>query len=80
MATNLASAANTKATASSGLATERARQRVSLQLVRTQSERRVVSFFALDASVRMVGEADSEDEARSLCREMRWEFIALCED
>jgi hypothetical protein len=38
-----------------------------------------VQFFALDGSVRIVIEADSEDDARYLCREMRFEFIGLCE-
>ena len=37
-----------------------------------------VRFCALDGSVRVVIEADSEDDARYLCREMRWEFIGLC--
>jgi hypothetical protein len=37
-----------------------------------------VRFCALDGPVRVVIEADSEDDARYLCREMRWEFIGLC--
>jgi hypothetical protein len=37
-----------------------------------------VRFCALDGAVRVVIEADSEDDARHLCREMRWEFIGLC--
>ncbi len=38
-----------------------------------------VRFCALDGSIRVVVEADSEDDARYLCREMRWEFIGLCD-
>jgi hypothetical protein len=38
-----------------------------------------VSFYALDRSVCVVIEADSEDEARFLCRETRLEFICLCD-
>ena len=37
-----------------------------------------VRFCALDRPVRVVIEADSEDDARYLCWEMRWEFIGLC--
>ena len=37
-----------------------------------------VRFCALDGPVRVVIEADNEDDARYLCREMRWEFIGLC--
>jgi len=37
-----------------------------------------VRFCALDGSVRIVVDADSEDDARYLCREMHWEFIGLC--
>ncbi|MGA7456916.1 MAG: hypothetical protein WBW51_06270 [Methyloceanibacter sp.] len=38
-----------------------------------------VRFCALDGPVRVVVEADSEDDALYLCREMRWEFIGLCD-
>jgi hypothetical protein len=38
-----------------------------------------VRFCALDGTVRVVIEADSEDDARYLCREMAFEFIGLCE-
>ena len=37
-------------------------------------------FYALDRSVCVVIEADSEDDARCICRETRLEFICLCED
>jgi hypothetical protein len=36
-------------------------------------------FYALDQSVCVVIEADSEDDARYLCRETRLEFICLCD-
>ena len=38
-----------------------------------------VRFCALDGAVRVVIEADHEDDARHLCREMQWEFIGLCD-
>ena len=38
-----------------------------------------VRFYALDASVCVTIEADSEDDARYLCQEMRWDFICLCD-
>jgi hypothetical protein len=39
-----------------------------------------VRFFALDASLRVEVEADSEDDARCICDEMRWEFLGVCDD
>jgi hypothetical protein len=38
-----------------------------------------VQFCALDGTVRVVIEADSEDDARYLCRDMAFEFIGLCD-
>jgi hypothetical protein len=38
-----------------------------------------VRFCALDGTLRVVIEADSEDDARMLCRELRLEFIGLCD-
>ena len=46
--------------------------------VRRPRPRRAVRFCALDGPVRVVIEADNEDDARYLCWEMRWEFIGLC--
>jgi hypothetical protein len=37
-----------------------------------------VRFFALDGTIRVVIEADGEDDARCLCRDMGYEFIGLC--
>ena len=54
-------------------------QSVGVVRVRKQSAPAGVRFFALDRSMRVVVEADSEDDARYLCREMRWEFICLCD-
>ncbi len=38
-----------------------------------------VRFLALDGTMRVVIEADSEDDARCLCRDMAFEFIGLCD-
>jgi hypothetical protein len=38
-----------------------------------------VRFCALDGPLRVVIEADSEFEARCLCREMGFEFIGFCD-
>ena len=38
-----------------------------------------VRFCALDGTLRVVIEADSEDDARYLCRDMGFEFIGLCD-
>jgi hypothetical protein len=38
-----------------------------------------VRFCALDGTVRVVIEADSEDDARCLCRDLAFEFIGLCD-
>ncbi len=54
-------------------------QSVGVVRVRKQRVPARVSFLALDATVRVVVEADSEDDARYLCREMKWEFICLCD-
>jgi hypothetical protein len=79
MATNLARANPITSRESPGPAPEKTRRRVSLAVVRIKSQRQTVRFFALDASVRVAVEADSEDEARDLCRAMQWDFIGLCE-
>jgi hypothetical protein len=42
--------------------------------------RTLVRFFALDGAMRVVVEADNEDDARYLCREMRWDFICFCDN
>jgi hypothetical protein len=46
---------------------------------RRQRQKSVVRFFALEGAMRVVIEADSEDDARYLCREMSWDFICLCD-
>jgi hypothetical protein len=38
-----------------------------------------VRFCALDGPVQVVIEADHEDDARHLCREMGFAFIRLCD-
>jgi hypothetical protein len=57
----------------------RARLAVGVVRVRRRRTPSRVRFYALDGPVRVIIEADSEDDARYLCREMRWEFIGLCD-
>lgn len=38
-----------------------------------------VRFYALDGTLCVLIEADSEDDARTLCRDVRLEFLAFCE-
>lgn len=54
---------------------------LSIGVVRVRRHRAParVRFCALDGAVRVVIEADSEDDARYLCQEMLWDFIRLCE-
>ena len=47
---------------------------------RKSRKQSVVRFFALEGAMRVVIEADNEDDARYLCREMRWDFICLCDN
>jgi hypothetical protein len=37
-----------------------------------------IRFYALDGTLCVQIEADSEEEARYLCRELRFDFIGLC--
>lgn len=55
---------------------------VALAIMRRRQSRQPsrVRFFALDGAMRVVIEADSEDDARYLCRDQRWDFICLCDD
>ena len=41
---------------------------------------RQVQFYALDGTFCMLLDAESEAEARDLCRELQMEFISLCTD
>jgi hypothetical protein len=43
-------------------------------------EIRFPRFHVFDGSSRIVIEAQSEDDALYLCREMGWELICACED
>jgi hypothetical protein len=56
-----------------------ATEHLSVGIVRVRERRRParVRFCALDGPVRVVIEADSEHDARCLCREMAFEFICL---
>jgi hypothetical protein len=58
------------------IATERS---LGVVRVRRRQAPARVRFFALEQSMCVQIEADSEDDARILCREMRFEFIALCD-
>lgn len=61
-------------------ATERMHAHVTVGVARSR-ERRArsrVLFCALDGPVRVFIEADSEEDARCLCREMAFEFICFC--
>jgi len=61
------------------IATERFRTHVAVG-VTSRRQRRTTShilFCALDGPVRVLIEADGEDDARCLCHEMDFEFICL---
>ncbi|MGH6867100.1 MAG: hypothetical protein ACREDO_13280 [Methyloceanibacter sp.] len=53
---------------------------VGVVSVRARRGQAPLRFCALDGTIRVVIEADSEDDARCLCREMRFEFICLCDE
>ena len=66
------------------IAAERMQAHVAVGVVKVLSRRLSacpsrVRFCALDGTVRVVIEADSEDDARYLCRDMAFEFIGLCD-
>jgi hypothetical protein len=48
--------------------------------LRSRARRAVrVRFYALDGTLCVLIEADSEEDARYLCRDFSFEFIGLCE-
>jgi hypothetical protein len=63
------------------IATERFLTHVAVGVTRARQRRTTsrVLFCALDGPVRVLIEADGEDDARCLCREMAFEFICLCD-
>jgi hypothetical protein len=63
------------------IATERLHTHVTVGAARVRQRPAPtrVLFCALEGPVRVVIEADSEDDARCLCREMAFEFICLCD-
>jgi len=63
------------------IAAERFRTHVVLGVTRARQRRTTsrVLFCALDGPVRVLLEADGEDDARCLCREVAFEFICLCD-
>ena len=62
------------------MATIAAGRSVGVARVRKQLAPARVRFYALEQSVCVLIEADSENDARHLCRETRLEFICLCEE
>jgi hypothetical protein len=59
-----------------------ATERMHVSVVRVDARRKAarVQFCALDGDMRVVIEADSEDDARFLCAEAGLEFVGLCDD
>ena len=62
----------------SRLATER--MHVSVVRVEKRPKPPRVRFCALEGGMRVIIEADSEDDARFLCEEASLEFVGLCDD
>lgn len=58
-----------------------ASETVGLVAARVRRRRQTcVRFYALDGTLCVLIEADDEDDARHLCREMSLEFVGLCEN
>ena len=59
-----------------------ATERMSVSIVRAEQGlgRTRVTFCALEGSVLVLIEADSEDDAHAICDEQGLEFHSLCED
>jgi hypothetical protein len=62
-------------------ATERIQTHVTVGVARVGRQRPSsrVLFCAVDGPVRVLIEAENEDDARYLCREMAIEFICFCD-
>jgi hypothetical protein len=60
------------------LATEKTGLRVTTARLRKRSRSRV-HFYAVDGALCVLIEAESEDDARILCRDVKLDFIGLCE-
>lgn len=68
--------------AATGLAAERlSAERISVSVVEAglKLPQSRIAFRALDGTVLVVLEADNEADARAICAEHGFEFIALCE-
>ena len=68
-------------TARSGVATLMAKtstETVGLRALRVRRRTTSVRFYALDGTLCVLVEADSEEDARYLCRDVRLEFIGVC--
>jgi hypothetical protein len=59
-----------------------ATERMSVSIVRAErpSGTKRVTFCALEGSLLVLIEADSEDDAHAICAEQGLEFHSLCED
>ena len=59
-----------------------ATERMSVSIVRAEPRigRQRVTFCALEGSLLVLIEADSEDDAHAICAEQGLEFHSLCED
>ena len=59
-----------------------ATERMSVSIVRAERhlDARRVTFCALEGSLLVLIEADSEDDAHAICAEQGLEFHSLCED
>ena len=62
-------------------ATERMQTHVTVGAARIGQQRSSsrILFCAVDGPVRVLIEADNEDDARCLCRDMAFEFICFCD-
>jgi hypothetical protein len=57
-----------------------ASENVGLAAARIRRQRQTsIRFYALDGTLCVLIEANSEEDARYLCRDIRLEFIGLCE-
>lgn len=60
--------------------TKTANENIGLRAVRIRKRLKTgVRFYAFDGTVCVQIEADSEEDARYLCREVKLDFIGLCQ-
>ena len=61
------------------IATEKVGLRTARSAAPISRRATAVRFYALDATLCLLIEADSVEDAHYLCRDVRFEFIGLCE-